>query len=79
MIAMVEANFEENEVDLLWMCSPYQSTGDESFNTGMDPEDAEAAGETSLEGVVPRVVTDPGMPTAAERTAQAITHIPYRR
>ena len=48
MSAMVEANVEENEDDMLWMCSPCQSTGDELFNTEMDPEDAEVAGGDKL-------------------------------
>ena len=64
---------------MLWMCSPCQPTGHELFNVEMDPEDAEVAGETRLEGFVPRAATDPWMPTASERTGHAITHIPYRR
>ena len=44
----------------------------------MDPGQEEAAGETALEGVVPKIAVDPGMPTPAERAAHDVTHIPYR-
>ena len=46
-----------------------------------DGEDTAAQGETvenAEEGVVPKVVPSPGMPSARDRAIHDITHIPYR-
>ena len=41
-------------------------------------EQHEDDGHTEYEGVAPKVARDPGQPTAIEKVAHNVTHVPYR-
>ena len=43
----------------------------------IDEQDDEEE-QTQSEGVAPKVARDPGRPTAQDRTAHEVTHVPYR-